>query len=1139
MEPVINRAIANRQCVITGCTSIPSKRKFWDHINRAHLRKGTVEMHEVVRLTGGVPCLNCNLIFISTRGLNQHQHSLNCRGHPQFRSVRNNAPVDDSDNNEEMEINNNNNNNAIIEDNIGSIQQVVDPAPMNNNANLVHDNIEEMLVPVVMEVHADAPPVNENNNNDNNMILPQEQPEPAIQNNIVQPNQPAQPAAPVEPQFFGPLYQRAVQIPGIQNPEHTTGDVAFDRYFQMLMATMVFPVMPTTKPYDTRLVYKFFTKKAAALAQEFLLRPTNENLFLILVLPVIGMAWGELKGKYATTKERLNIYPFVGLPVLQQQPNMAAYSTEEQKLNRIEKAIGNGCFTRAGRMLDPRIDILKPTAEVMEIYKSKLPYEAPGAFTDGRIGPHPPQIRLELVKEQCLSFRKDTNPGLGGWSSQLLKAAMKEEVFETFMHSLTKSFIQGNTYNLDVLLLKACEGIMLSKPGQGAVRPPGAPLGIRPLGLMSTFGRVIRKTAVRHPKFRKEGDLLKVQLGVGTKGGVEPIIHQWNQHANQEPLPNDGDLKYGMQSLDNENAFNSIKNTCVAKALWDRGNRQFYRHHKAWSKRATPIGVRDGNEVVEVVWQTTGGQQGDPMMPYNFSIAVADSLEDIIRINKEYIPDDLPVYNRVSSNLNDASYIDDVNLYADITKSHLTLPRFQQVYTDRGTGLKINIPKSISTSLHVIKSSNEGAEVFGTKIYGTMIGNNTARRKFLTKKIEQAERELIRIQNLPAQVQLLLIRVSHNKKLCHLLRTLDHVGLEDLWNRYDQLYRDTFDKIKCGNQETTDKIRDSYFLFLPIRHNGFGLTSHAEIMEIAWIASENQSERFIDTLHYRIDQRATRFDGIQTQKEMSNIHYDQMAQTLIDSLNEKEKTVYFDNLNAISNAALYAIPRNKGMTLNNREMATLLHVRTLQPGSPLTICNYCGDENHLAHDLSCRSRINHATQRHHYLNQTLKQYIDTLQGTVKTTLEPTFPINVPGFRTDLHVLGRTAPNAVESEIDVKITSLLTVRNTNYTRSYRVTHAQELQLPESNESTYKQAMFEYTRIKDHILSKHEELKTSYYKDRIRHHFMPFLMSTGGHLGLQAKKWLKKITKKENLAAYNFFEMRVGVYLVKARTVTFDF
>ena len=120
---------------------------------------------------------------------------------------------------------------------------------------------------------------------------------------------------------------------------------------------------------------------------------------------------------------------------------------------------------------------------------------------------------------------------------------------------------------------------MLSKPEQGAVRPPGVPLGIRPLGLMSTFGRVIRKTAVRHPKFRKEGDLLKVQLGVGTKGGVEPIIHQWNQHANQEPLPNDGDLKYGMQSLDNENAFNSIKNTCVAKALWDRRNRKFYRHH--------------------------------------------------------------------------------------------------------------------------------------------------------------------------------------------------------------------------------------------------------------------------------------------------------------------------------------------------------------------------------------------------------------------------------------------------------------------------------------------------------------------------------------------------------------------------------
>ena len=96
---------------------------------------------------------------------------------------------------------------------------------------------------------------------------------------------------------------------------------------------------------------------------------------------------------------------------------------------------------------------------------------------------------------------------------------------------------------------------------------------------------------------------------------------------------------------------------------------------------------------------------------------------------------------------------------------------------------------------------------------------------------------------------------------------------------------------------------------------------------------------------------------------MCNDFYEAKASNLLSHLNEKEKiTTYFDNNNnSTGNAALYAIPKNRGMSLNNREMATLLHVRTLQRGSSNSICSFCGDPNHLAHDLSCRSRSNMQT----------------------------------------------------------------------------------------------------------------------------------------------------------------------------------
>ena len=77
-----------------------------------------------------------------------------------------------------------------------------------------------------------------------------------------------------------------------------------------------------------------------------------------------------------------------------------------------------------------------------------------------------------------------------------------------------------------------------------------------------------------------------------------------------------------------------------------------------------------------------------------------------------------------------------------------------------------------------------------------------------------------------------------------------------------------------------------------------------------------------------------------SQQEICIEYYDSIAGALISGLNDKEKIVYcYDNLNRMQpygyTAELYAIHKNKGMSLDDREMAILLHVRTLQTGYPL------------------------------------------------------------------------------------------------------------------------------------------------------------------------------------------------------------
>jgi hypothetical protein len=60
--------------------------------------------------------------------------------------------------------------------------------------------------------------------------------------------------------------------------------------------------------------------------------------------------------------------------------------------------------------------------------------------------------------------------------------------------------------------------------------------------------------------------LLSIQLGVGSPGGVEPIIEQIYrelEHYNNSDEPND---RY-IYSLDFENAFNKVSRSAIAEAV--------------------------------------------------------------------------------------------------------------------------------------------------------------------------------------------------------------------------------------------------------------------------------------------------------------------------------------------------------------------------------------------------------------------------------------------------------------------------------------------------------------------------------------------------------------------------------------------
>jgi hypothetical protein len=72
------------------------------------------------------------------------------------------------------------------------------------------------------------------------------------------------------------------------------------------------------------------------------------------------------------------------------------------------------------------------------------------------------------------------------------------------------------------------------------------------------------------------------------------------------------------------------------------------------------------------------------------------------------------------------------------------------------------------------------------EMLGTCIGPTASRGRFLARKIDDLLRVLPRLEVLPYQHALLLLRICFQQDLRHLQRTLDTSELQHLWASLDQ-----------------------------------------------------------------------------------------------------------------------------------------------------------------------------------------------------------------------------------------------------------------------------------------------------------------------------------------------------------------
>jgi hypothetical protein len=538
----------------------------------------------------------------------------------------------------------------------------------------------------------------------------------------------------------------------------------------------------------------YFADAAARCATKYNRQPTERHLLDFLLLPKAGLTLG-IQSEAFSVKYTLQQYPDFKLPPPTQVETEEAQehlghpnNQKDTPTRRAQRLVERGYLSRAARALTSPSSLARNSADILAKLKDKHPIGRKGPFASGaspRPGPRP---TAEDIHQALASFATDTAAGLSGWSVPLLREACKRSQVVEFLLQLCKQIQNGSAPGSQLLI--ASRLVALDKEDNG----------VRPIAVGDMIYRLVAKVILR--KQFATDQLAPFQLGVQSPGGVEPIVHLL-RHAI------DGDLKgYTHVCLaDFKNAFNSISRVAVSAATLTYAP-EFYKPAKWAYNEPSALVMYDGT----VVTSSEGVRQGDPLGPLLFSLAIRDTLQQLQKRLATTARRGLPPPIVVA-------YLDDVYIISGQEITPQQLERHLQQ-----APISLNAQKTKSYSLQDLRQS-------GLKTLGSFVGSQAGKKEFLRGKIGELQQVLDRLQDLPKQHALLLLRASTTSLLRHLPRTLEG---QELQEELQDIDRRLLQMVKYLQGSTDSKPLDQDLVALPTRLGGLGITLYAETASLAF-----------------------------------------------------------------------------------------------------------------------------------------------------------------------------------------------------------------------------------------------------------------------------------------------------------------
>ena len=932
------------------------------------------------------------------------------------------------------------------------------------------------------------------------------------------------------------------------------GDTVMLQHFLSLV-TLPDP-KPLTHPAHRALFCTQVERLCTRLVRDAVTQEEREDiLFRLLCLPKLGLhnniGLARQRMETCSTGDIYSLFtPLNGEQPLEEPVPPPAIPNPELTVlerRRIIKYVEAFRLKKAAAVTRGESAVAPLTDDVLTTLRNKHPQGPNNPFANlarGNIHGGFDDAEIVTLTNVVNRLSRDTSPGISGWSTELIQLCFRKEndnPFRQFLIYLANGMLAGTAPGRVLLCASRLTPLLQNNK-------------IRPIACGEMFYRLTMRYLL---KVRSVADdaLLSIQLGVGSPGGVEPIIEQIYRELDSYDNTAEPNERY-IYSLDFENAFNKVSRTAIAEAVSNHALHLFRLTEWAYGVQ-TPLVCRSGGTYVQLS-SSQGVRQGDPLGPLLFSLVMRPKLQRLIQ-QIANSPHDITM-----------AYLDDVNIISN--NEHL-LDNIIAAF-DGQDGLTLNLNKTRCDTVSTVATNQEGIQVLGSAN-----GTIHARRNFLTNKINMVEAHITRLRGLPHQISLILLRQCIQPQLKHLLRTMELTDLVPELTRLDEMVYKLMDYLR-GATGPVDMIRDPIIqriYSLPLSQGGCGLLSYVETYAPARATARAEANRQLHRMgiaNLPIAGANAEPDPIPavganaepdpipavganaepdpvpavapdpaippdippipfaptTQRQRCKEIFDAALTTFIASLTMDQRVVFYDNGGKCGSAWFHAIPQGKHRALTDKQVATALNIKVLQRDvRNRDACILCNQNQGLQHCEACPHSHFPIQSRHDFIRNLLADFVKAAGRVV--TVEPPLLNNNNPARADLLVSGAEGMIQFGTHVDLTIKMVL-AQDTMAARLAVIPDDPAAPGDEQKRVSYAQLAA--------ALNKAVEDKNLHYANLPLPHpnVVPLVMSSGGTLHKGFHLFLKDIQPDALLRRQWLIDVSLALIRARARTYVLE-